>query len=280
MILKEALGLYMQAPEWLRLSARTKTIYSHGIVTLEPLWSFKMKRLDRPTLIGFRDELWNSSGRCHIAFNVLRATIRFCLDRGYMNDNPAYGIPMPRSTPIARWSDEELNKAIETAPDYLRSALLLALYTGQRLSDLTRIQWVQYDGKIIHLKQRKTGKELFIPVHPTLKADLDERRAVAETATRPKPFLIWNHSGDPFTTAGLSGAVHRHLNKIGIKGRSFHGIRKATASILAELGCTPFEIMAITGHSSLREVQRYTLQASQLRLAKEAMRRWSDETRI
>jgi integrase len=48
-------------------------------------------------------------------------------------------------------------------------------------------------------------------------------------------------------------------------------LRKAAARRLAEAGCTEREIAAITGHASLREVQRYTRAADQTRLALSAM---------
>jgi hypothetical protein len=39
---------------------------------------------------------------------------------------------------------------------------------------------------------------------------------------------------------------------------------------LAEAGCTPHEIAAISGHISLAEVQRYTKAVDQVRLARAA----------
>jgi integrase len=50
-----------------------------------------------------------------------------------------------------------------------------------------------------------------------------------------------------------------------------HGVRKAAARRLAEAGCSAHEIMAITGHESLKEVERYTKAAEQKRLAKAAI---------
>jgi len=35
-------------------------------------------------------------------------------------------------------------------------------------------------------------------------------------------------------------------------------LRKAAAARLAELGCSEFEIMVITGHQTSKEVTRYT----------------------
>ena len=52
-----------------------------------------------------------------------------------------------------------------------------------------------------------------------------------------------------------------------------HGLRKAAARRLAEAGCSEHQIMAITGHGSLKEVERYTKDAAQARLAKTAIER-------
>ena len=56
-----------------------------------------------------------------------------------------------------------------------------------------------------------------------------------------------------------------------------HGLRKATASRLAELGCSTQEIMAITGHTTLKEVERYTAAARRKILAESAMAKFSEE---
>jgi integrase len=51
----------------------------------------------------------------------------------------------------------------------------------------------------------------------------------------------------------------------------FHGLREAAATRLADVGCDPIEIAAITGHASLREVQRYTGTHDRKRTASRAM---------
>jgi site-specific recombinase XerD len=52
-----------------------------------------------------------------------------------------------------------------------------------------------------------------------------------------------------------------------------HGLRKAAARRLAEAGCTARQIMNITGHRSLKEIESYTKAAEQQRLAQAAMDR-------
>lgn len=61
-------------------------------------------------------------------------------------------------------------------------------------------------------------------------------------------------------------------NDAGLPKPSAHELRKAAARRLAEAGCSPHQIQAITGHESLAEVTRYTTAADQERIAREAMK--------
>jgi integrase len=53
--------------------------------------------------------------------------------------------------------------------------------------------------------------------------------------------------------------------------RSPHGLRKAACVRLADAGCDVFEIMAITGHSGIKEVQTYVAAANKKKAAKSAI---------
>ncbi|MGZ3282563.1 MAG: tyrosine-type recombinase/integrase, partial [Xanthobacteraceae bacterium] len=50
-----------------------------------------------------------------------------------------------------------------------------------------------------------------------------------------------------------------------------HGLSKAALRRLAEHGATSKEMQAISGHKSLSEIERYTRQADQQRLARAAI---------
>jgi integrase len=52
-----------------------------------------------------------------------------------------------------------------------------------------------------------------------------------------------------------------------------HGLRKAACRRLAQAGCSPHEIMAITGHKALAEVETDTKAVRQKFLAQQAMGR-------
>jgi len=154
--------------------------------------------------------------------------------------------------------------------------MMVALYTGQRKSDLVKMEWADYDGATIHVVQKKTGVELWIPVHPRLKKHLDGMKMrLPQRGTRvPCNRILQNHYHQPWSSEALRAAFKRRSAAVGITGRSLHGIRKTCASILAEMGCTALQIMSITGHQTLKEIVRYTKEAEKKRMAQEAIDKW------
>jgi len=83
-------------------------------------------------------------------------------------------------------------------------------------------------------------------------------------------FLV-TEFGKPFAVAGFGNWFREQCDIANLHHCSFHGLRKAASVRLAEAGCTPHEIAAITGHASLKEIVRYTQTADRKRLAAAAM---------
>jgi integrase len=143
-----------------------------------------------------------------------------------------------------------------------RLAVLLLLYTGQRIGDVAAMRWSQYDGAGIGVRQQKTDALVWIPCHNTLKVALD-------TTARRSDFIV----APGYTAEGLSRLIKRGLRQAGAEQYTAHGLRKSAAIALAEAGCSPHEIAAITGHRSLAMVQHYTSGAEQKKLALRAIGR-------
>lgn len=85
-------------------------------------------------------------------------------------------------------------------------------------------------------------------------------------------FLV-TEFGKPFAVAGFGNWFRERCDMANLRHCSFHGLRKAASVRLAEAGCTPHEIAAITGHASLKEIVRYTATADRKRLAASAMQK-------
>jgi integrase len=124
---------------------------------------------------------------------------------------------------------------------------------------------------VLSVRQEKTGGALRIPMHTDLLAILDA------TPSSHLTFLATAY-GKPFTAAGFGAWFRKRCDEAGLsKDCSFHGLRKAACRRLAEAGCSANEIAAISGHASLREVERYTKAADQERMARNALARTNSE---
>ena len=104
-----------------------------------------------------------------------------------------------------------------------------------------------------------------IPVHPEL-------AVVLEATPSDHLTFLTTAKGKPFSAAGFTNWFRDMCNEAGLpKGTSAHGLRKAACRRLAEAGCSANVIAAISGHATLREVQRYTAAADQARMARAAI---------
>jgi integrase len=147
--------------------------------------------------------------------------------------------------------------------------MILMLCTGQRKADAVRMGWQHVrDGKIA-VRQDKTDTPLLIPVAPELERALT-------LAPRTNLTFLLTKRGTPFSKAGFGNWMRKRCNEVGLPQCSSHGLRKLTATRLANAGCSEREIMAITGHKSVSEVSRYTKARDQARLAEQAMQKVRD----
>jgi integrase len=275
----EAMNTYIRSKRFEKLSINSKRIYMNGVDTLAPFFAgVALRKIDRPMVVAFRDTLYDQPGKCRVAISVLNNILRFAYDRGWVDRNVAANLgDLPPQKQIERWQEDEIDLFLSTAPAHVKDAMMLALYTGQRRSDLVRMLWTDIKDDVLYVKQRKTDVELWIPIHPKLKVYLDgvgKRKVSSVRQPFSRNHILTNHYGLPWVPESLRGAFKRHCAKIGLEGKQLHGVRKTTASILGEFGCTALQIMAITGHQSLKEVQRYTLGAEKRKLAEEAIIKW------
>lgn len=207
------------------------------------------------------------------AANNLLHTVRWIMScaiaQQWRKDDPSRDIKTIRTSSegFHSWSEEEIAQFAAYWPvgTTQRLAFDLLLHTGQRSGDVRRMTRGQIKDGVIHVRQSKTGAEVFVPITPELQASLDK--------SPPDRFvLVMTQRGAPFTEKGFGNFVSDAARRAGLPvGCSAHGLRKAAATRLAEADCTPHQIMSITGHKTLKEVERYTEKVRQRRLARDAM---------
>ena len=202
---------------------------------------------------------------------AIRALCQFAVEQEMLREDPTLGIKLPRvkSDGHHTWTEEEIAQFEAAHPigSKARLALALLLYTAQRRGDVIRMGRQHVRDGVLHVRQDKTGATLAIPIHPVLRAVLDA------TANNNLTFLV-GASGKPFAGPRFSYWFREQCDAAGLpKACSAHGLRKAACRRLAEAGCSANEIAAISGHASLREVERYTKAVDQEKMARNALDR-------
>ena len=210
--------------------------------------------------------------------NTLKALFKWAVSEGRVPENPTLGVTRQQAKTLGypTWSESDINQFKQRHPlgTMARLALELLLATAARRSDAIRLGPKNVDGDFISFQQqkkRKTGDAVVvIPMHSDFRAALT---AMPESNVfNLAPTFLTTARSKPFTAAGFGNWFRDRCREAGLPiGTSAHGLRKATARRLAELGCSANQIAAVTGHSSLTEVQRYTRAADRKRLAQEGM---------
>jgi len=210
-------------------------------------------------------------GVARVMLSMLRALMALAIANGDRDTDPTTGIKRGKVSNEGwhTWTEDEITQFEARHPigSPARLAFALALYTGQRSADLIRMGRQHVREGRISLVQQKTGKALSIPIHPALKAIIEA------TPSDQLTFIISEHQ-KPFASAQSFGfRLRTWAREAGLTGCPLHGLRKACCRRLAEAGCTVHQIAAISGHTSIAEVERYTRAVDQTKLAEQAIAR-------
>jgi integrase len=208
-------------------------------------------------------------GMANLHRKVLAALFTYAIDIGLRKDNPFARVPKYKLGERHTWTEDEIAQYERLWPLGTRERLAFAvlLYSAQRVSDAVRLK----RSDTLTIKQQKTGVELTIPVHPALARAL-------KAGQSNSVYMICDSHGRPIPSARLTKLISQAALAAGLpKECTAHGLRKAAMRRLAEQGASSKEMAAVSGHRTLREIERYTARADQGRLSASAIARLPDE---
>ncbi len=213
----------------------------------------------------------NMGGTPSAANNLLKRLKRLfdhAIILGMRKDNPAKAVLSVRSNSggFHTWTEAEIAQYEARHPigTKARLALAILLYTGQRRADAAAMGEDPEKPGYVRVKQLKTGKPLSIRMHRRLK------EAVAACPSGKATFLV-SERGTAYKKESFGNWFRERCDEAGLPHCSAHGLRKAAARRMAELGLSNQIIKSITGHSSDSEVARYTREADQARMSDAAI---------
>jgi integrase len=205
-----------------------------------------------------------------LSVKVIRTALNHARRQGLIPTNPAEAVELPKAKGVERgtFSPEEVKILVDTAQGEWKTLILLAYYTGARLSDCCRMTWADTDLSTITYTQAKTGEKVTVPIHPDLAAHLNK---LAGT-DKPEVFIMPHMAGlKPGGRHGLSEGFKHIMRNAGLdmekvksagirqlSRRTFHALRHSFTSALANQGVSPELRMKLTGHKTESVHRGYT----------------------
>jgi integrase len=265
-------ALYFASANYRGLSSSSRTNYRRVIDSfLVEHGKGRVDQFRRKHMIKIIGRMDDRRGAAIVLLKRVRTLISFAIDLEWIAADPTTNVRSYKSTEIYTWDEEAIAQFEARWPPGTRQRLAfdLLLFTGQRGSDTHRMIRPDKRGKI-RVVQQKTGTHLSISTHPHLAESI---AAVDATDARRHSVILATAYGAPFSVKGFGQFVSDAITNAGLPARcKAHGLRKAAARRLAQVGCSASQIMAVTGHKTLAEVERYVRAAEQERLNEDAMK--------
>lgn len=220
---------------------------------------------------------------------AVRSLLAFCCRRGYLDANPALGLPAPKvpSRLPSHLSVDEVDRLLAAPappapalPGDLRDRAMLELTyaAGLRVGELVGLNLPDLDlpGRLVRVRG-KGKKERIVPMgrkavaalraylakrdglRPAGRSGLADQRLAARSGPGDRTALFLNRRGGRLTARSVERILLKHLTRSGL-GRKItpHGLRHSFATHLLDAGADLRAIQELLGHSRLSTTQRYT----------------------
>lgn len=248
---------YRASTRWLRLAEKTRRGYDQSLNILGQHFGKEIVRfIDRASILNFYEtEYRRRPATANACMRVLRLTLQFGVNHGWMKYNPALKPGLISSSPRSSvWTLDAENAFIETAYELRRpsiaAAFILSAYLGQRQGDVLSLTPPQFNGKSFRLRQNKTKVWIEVPAHKRVLEVLSSIRVRGQRTIICSETTGLPYKADYFRKLFrhvLKQAARRHP-EIDFENLQFIDLRRTAVVRLAEAGATEAEISAVTGH--------------------------------
>jgi integrase len=270
----------LQTPEWLAHDQATKDKnirLAEEFLTLKivednaAIWgNMPVKDLKRRHIKAILAHFIETPHKAKHMLVAIRKMIAAALDEEWIESDPTWKMSYrPAYKGWRAWTNDEMEKFEARWPigSGARTAYAIALWLGNRRSDVARLEWGWFDWRqnTVTLVTKKGEKDLVLPITPML-------REALSTLPREKDHVLLNGYGNPFSEKSLTGMMAHWTHLAGMtKGCTMHGLRKTLGTMLAESGATTRQLMDTLGHDDIAHAELYSRAAEQKRLARDGM---------
>ncbi|WP_313666168.1 site-specific integrase [Shinella sp.] len=228
----------------------------------------------REKLIEMQDKMAASPAQADAFIEAVAVMFDWAIERKHIKENTARGIKSVyrKGDGATPWKAADVKAFFAkhkpgTTPYVAMSVLL---WTGCRIEDLTvlgRAHECSIEGveALRWTPLKKGSTEVCIPL-------LDPLKSAVRSPTVLGGTYVIKRGGKPYSSGdAMSAMFKRWCQDAGLGHLSAHGVRKGLAEVLAEMGCSQYDIMAILGHSEAKTSEVYTRRVERWNLAKAAL---------
>ncbi|MFI5323763.1 MAG: tyrosine-type recombinase/integrase [Thermodesulfobacteriota bacterium] len=184
----------------------------------------------------------------------LKTMFNFAVGEGWLSSNPLSGFKLFKERPnkVRVVTAEEFQKVYDSASEFIRPILVMAINTGMRRSEILNLKWESVNLKEGHIRveESKNGESRYIPLSKQL------NEALKSVKYKTSGEFVFNREGErirAFKTA-FTAAVRRS----GIERFTFHDLRHTFASVLVMNGVDLATVQELLGHKSINMTKRYS----------------------
>jgi integrase len=162
---------------------------------------------------------------------ILKGMFTKAIDWGYIGKNPVKGIKLAKEKERMRYlNGYERAKLLQAAgakgrPSYLKSLLIIDLFTGLRKNELLRVtlEDINLEGNELRVLEGKGGETRFVPINADAKAEILKLLKKAKGK-----YLFHDIHGQPFDD--IRKAFNGAVKKAGLENVHFHDLRRTFAT--------------------------------------------------
>ncbi len=280
--IEDAVAAYQADEKGRNLSKETtkqsKTLFEQQLLP----WAkhrglIRVHDLTVPELVAFRATWGNNGLTTNRKLSRLAGFFSFCIQNGWLNDNPALKIKRATvsSIPTGWFPKPEFQRIVDATfaygdwqgghdfyarADRLRALVLLMRWSGLSIQDAVTLERerLSEDDKLF-LYRAKTGVPVLVPVPPDVAATL---RALPSVNPR---YFFWSGNGDPQTACkGWRRSLKRLFEIANIlkpdntpKRCHAHMFRDTFAVELLNKGVPIDRVSLLLGHSSVKVTEKH-----------------------
>jgi site-specific recombinase XerD len=268
-----AVRQYMESASWRRLAAESRKQLSYQLQRIEQnVGDERLEDITRRVVIDARDRREKVPSDANKYLRATKLLFDYAIEREWIEHNPAEGVSKLKTSDTGEgfhtWTADEMAAFEKCWPigTMQRLAYEIIRCTGLRRGDVHGFGHQHIRNGEYKVRTSKTGAIVTSTVLPMLQMAIDA------TAIGDMTFLVTSH-GTPFKSkAAFGNWFKKACVAAGVPG-SAHGIRKALASEIAELGKSEANLNSFFGwaHGS-KESAVYIEKADRAKMAKDVSR--------